>query len=52
MSKLQKMNAIQNFSGAADISVYAGADIDAVVVELAVQPVDAMEKLYMTVLVG
>jgi hypothetical protein len=52
MNKLQGMNAIKNFTGVDDVKVYAGADIDSVVVELAIQPVDAMEKLYMTVLVG
>lgn len=50
MNNLQNSNAIQNFE-AGDIQVYQGADIDSVIVDLYVQPVDAMEKLYMTVYV-
>lgn len=49
---LQGIGAIQNFDSTTDISVSAGEAIDAVVVDLAVQPVDSMEKLYMTVNVG
>lgn len=45
-------NAIQNFDSKTDIEVLAGEDVDAVVVNLAVQPVDSMEKLYMTVKVN
>jgi len=45
-------NAIQNFNPETDIEVIAGQDIDAVVVNLTVQPVDSMEKLYMTVKVN
>ena len=52
MNRLQELGAIQNFNSATDINVFAGEGIDAVVVELAVQPVDSMEKLYMTVMVG
>ena len=43
------LRAIQNFEGADDITVLPGESIDAVVVDLVVQPVDSMEKLYMTV---
>ena len=46
---LQNINALQNFGGAEDISVMQGTDIDAVVVDFTIQPVDSMEKLYMTV---
>ena len=49
MNALQGKNAIQNFNGTKDVTVLAGTDIDAVVVDLAVQPMDSMEKLYMTV---
>lgn len=49
LDTLQDMGAVQNFGGAEDISVMQGTDIDAVVVEFTIQPVDAMEKLYMTV---
>lgn len=45
-------NAIQNFDSKADIEVIKGDDIDAVVCNLAIQPVDSMEKLYMTVKVN
>ena len=49
---LEKLDAIQNFDADADIEVIAGDDIDAVAVNCWVQPVDSMEKLYMTVNVG
>ena len=49
--KLQEMNAIQEFS-ADDVIVSAGDEIDSVIVTIGVKPVDAMEKLYMTVTVG
>jgi hypothetical protein len=52
LNMLQNINAIQNFNSGEDIEVYAGQDIDSVVVDLGIQPVDSMEKLYMTVLVG
>ena len=46
---LEKIEAIQNFDSETDIEVIQGDDIDAVVVNCWVQPVDSMEKLYMTV---
>lgn len=46
---LQGIRAIQNFDGASDVTVLPGEAIDAVVVDVVVQPVDSMEKLYMTV---
>lgn len=52
LNTLQNISAIQNFDPTVDIQIYAGEAIDAVVVDLAVQPVDSMEKLYMTVMVG
>ena len=52
LNMLQSISAIQNFDSTTDIQVYAGEAIDAVVVDLAIQPVDSMEKLYMTVMVG
>ncbi len=45
---LQNMSAIQNFE-ADDITVATGIDSDAVVVSAAVQPVDSVEKIYITV---
>lgn len=52
LNTLQNISAIQNFDPTVDIQIYAGEAIDSVVVDLAVQPVDSMEKLYMTVMVG
>lgn len=49
---LQGIHAITNFEGADDIDVQMGDDIDAVVVNWPIQPVDSMEKLYMTFTVG
>lgn len=46
---LQSINAIQNFKGADDITVLPGEAVDSVVVDALIQPVDSMEKLYMTV---
>ena len=43
------LRAIQNFDGAQDITVLPGEAVDAVVVDMTIQPVDSMEKLYMTV---
>ena len=45
---LQTMGAIQNFV-TDDITVTKGNDSDAVVIEAAVQPVDSVEKIYITV---
>lgn len=52
INTLQEMGAIQNFDATTDIEVLPGEDIDAVVCNLWIQPVDAMEKLYMTVVVS
>lgn len=49
MDTLVGLGAIENFEGASDISVLPGASVDSVVVDLVIQPVDSMEKLYMTV---
>lgn len=45
---LQDINAIENFA-ADDVTIAAGEEKDAVVMDAYVQPVDSMEKLYMTV---
>ena len=45
---LQSMNAIQNFV-AEDVTVNPGADSDAVVIDCYIQPVDSVEKIYITV---
>lgn len=49
MDSLAAIGAIQNFNGSSDITVLPGETVDSVVVDIAVQPVDSMEKLYMTV---
>ena len=49
MKKLQDINAIQNFDSQNDISVVAAKELDSVYVELVVQPVDSIEKIYMKV---
>ena len=45
---LQNMAAIQNFE-TDDVTIVAGTDSDAVVVECNIQPVDSVEKIYITV---
>lgn len=47
--EMQRINAIQDFAGAGDITIAQGNDLDSVIVEWAIKPVDSMEKLYMTV---
>ena len=49
MIQLQNLGAIQNYAGVDDIEISQGVEVDDVVVGVYVQPVDAMEKLYMTV---
>ena len=48
---IQGAEGIQNFS-ADDVEVLPGNEIDAVVINLAIQAVDAAEKIYMTVTVA
>lgn len=48
-NELQRLAGIQEFKGSDDIEISQGNDLDSVVVTWAVKPVDAMEKLYMTV---
>lgn len=48
LAQLETQNAIQDFTPD-DISVVKGESSDSVVANIAVQPTDAMEKLYMTV---
>ncbi|AQT85889.1 phage protein [Paenibacillus larvae subsp. larvae] len=45
----QRLNAIQDFDAQKDVSVEAGQDSDSIVVHIQVQPVDAIEKIYMQV---
>lgn len=51
LTDLQNKNIIQNFSPD-DVEVLPGNDTDSIVVNLAITPIDSMEKLYMTVLVN
>lgn len=48
-TELQRIGAIQNFAGADDIEILAGTDLDTVIVNAWIQPVDSMERLYFTV---
>lgn len=50
-TQLQNMEAIQNFSSE-DVEVLDGDNIDSIIVNVSVQPLDSMEKLYMTVTVN
>lgn len=52
LNGLQAQGAIQNFNSATDVTIELGNDIESVVCGLAVQPIDSMEKLYLTVVVS
>ncbi|RAU98111.1 phage tail sheath family protein [Paenibacillus sp. YN15] len=52
LETLQGIEAIQNFDAQKDLTISEGADLDSVVSELYVQPVDSMEKLYLTITVS
>ncbi|XOQ44298.1 MAG: Phage tail sheath protein [Clostridium sp.] len=47
-NELQRLNAIQNFAPE-DVTVSPGNDSDAVVIDCYIQPVDSVEKIYITV---
>jgi hypothetical protein len=47
-NELQRLNAIQNFVPE-DVTVSPGEDSDAVVIDCYIQPVDSVEKIYITV---
>lgn len=51
LNEMQANNGIQNFTSE-DIEVLAGDEIDAVVINLWIQPVDSVEKIYVTVTVS
>lgn len=51
MTTLQNARAIQNFT-AEDVEVLPGDDVDSIVVNVAIQAVDSVEKIYMTVTVS
>lgn len=50
LNEMQSNNGIQNFT-AEDVSVEPGQAIDSVIVNVAIMPVDSIEKIYMTVTV-
>lgn len=52
LEELQAMSAITNLDKKQDVVITGGKETDSVVVELAVMPVDSIEKLYMTVVVS
>lgn len=45
----QGMNAVQNFDAQKDVTVEPGKESDSVTVDVYIQPVDAIEKIYMQV---
>jgi len=47
-NEMQRMSAITNFKSD-DVTVIAGADSDAVVINCYIQPVDSVEKIYISV---
>ncbi|MHB8065149.1 MAG: phage tail sheath C-terminal domain-containing protein [Ruminiclostridium sp.] len=47
-NELQRLSAIQDFT-ADDVTVTAGADLDAVIIDCYIRPVDSIEKIYITV---
>lgn len=51
LNEMQANNGIQNFTSE-DVDVLAGSSRDAVVVKVAIQPVDSIEKIYMAVTVS
>ena len=51
LNEMQANNGIQNFTSQ-DIEVLPGSDIDAVVVNVGIQPVDSVEKIYTTITVS
>lgn len=52
MNGLQEIGAIDGFNAQTDVVVVAGADSDSIVLDVAVKPVDSVEKVYMKVKVA
>lgn len=52
MNDLQDIGAIEGFNAQTDVVVVAGADSDSIVLDVAVKPVDSVEKVYMKVKVA
>jgi hypothetical protein len=51
LNEMQANNGVQNFT-AEDVEVTQGNDVDSVVVNVAITPVDSIEKIYMLVTVS
>jgi hypothetical protein len=51
LNEMQANNGVQNFV-ADDVSVAAGNSIDSVVIDVAIQPTDSVEKIYLSVTVS
>ncbi|MNI85312.1 Phage tail sheath protein [compost metagenome] len=51
LDTLVSINAIQNFESQDDLKVIQGNDSESIVVEVNIQPVDSIEKIYMKVTV-
>lgn len=49
LKQLQDIGAIQNFDSKTDITVLPGSETDSILIEVQVQPVDSVEKVYMKV---
>jgi hypothetical protein len=49
LNTLQNIGAIQNFDPQADITIIQGVETDSIYVEVSIQPVDSVEKVYMKV---
>ncbi|OMF66300.1 phage tail sheath family protein [Paenibacillus sp. FSL R5-0766] len=49
LKQLQDIGAIQNFDSKTDITVAPGNETDSILIEIQVQPVDSVEKVYMKV---
>ena len=52
LGRLQSLGAVADFDPSADIQVEQGETKDSIVATINVQPTDAMEKLYLTVIVN
>ena len=51
LNEMQANNGIQNFD-AEDVTVEAGNNVDAVLINVSIQPVDSVEKIYMEITVA
>lgn len=52
LDTLKGLNAIDSFDASTDVIVNKGNEIDSILVELNIKPVDSVEKLYMSVVLG